>query len=82
MARHTGKAGDVAKKAPKEGLHGDPVMAAKAGSIIPAERIQQCIYEESDTFLRCQIDTSKTGRGGRRYLPKEPFGFHSKKKKK
>jgi phage regulator Rha-like protein len=89
-------------------------MAAQAGSIIPAERIQQCIYlvrrqkvmldsdlaklygvetkalvravkrnierfpddfmfqltrEEYEGFLRCQIGTSKTGRGGRRYLP-------------
>lgn len=89
-------------------------MASTAGSIIPTERIQQCIYrlrrqkvmldsdlaklygvqtkvlvravkrnierfpgdfmfqltrEEYDGLLRCQIGTSKTGSGGRRYLP-------------
>jgi len=89
-------------------------MASPTGSIIPTERIQQCIYllrrqkvmldsdlailygvqtkalvravkrnierfpgdfmfqltrEEYDGFLRCQIGTSNTGRGGRRYLP-------------
>jgi len=89
-------------------------MASQTGSIIPTERIQQCIYlvrrqkvmldsdlaklygvetkilvravkrnlerfpgdflfqltrEEYDGFLRCQIGTSNTGRGGRRYLP-------------
>jgi len=89
-------------------------MAAQAGSIIPAERIQQCIYlvrrqkvmldsdlaklygvetkglvravkrnierfpddfmfqltkQEYDAFLRCQVGTSKSSRGGRRYLP-------------
>lgn len=89
-------------------------MTAKTGSIIPVERIQQCIYlvrrqkvmldsdlaklygvetkalvravkrnidrfpsdfmfqltqAEYDAFLRCQIGTSKKGRGGRRYLP-------------
>mgnify|MGYP000901832753 CR=1 FL=1 len=89
-------------------------MASPTGSIIPTERIQQCIYllrrqkvmldsdlaelygvetkalvravkrnierfpgdflfqltpAEYDGLLRCQIGTSKRGRGGRRYLP-------------
>ena len=89
-------------------------MATAAGAIIPAERIQECIYlirrqkvmldsdlaklyavetkalvravkrhrarfpgdfmfqltkDEYDDFLRCQVGTSKPGRGGRRYLP-------------
>jgi phage regulator Rha-like protein len=89
-------------------------MTDQADSLIPMERIQQCIYlvrrqkimldsdlarlygvetkalvravkrnirrfpgdfmfqltkGEYETFLRCQIGTSKTGSGGRRYLP-------------
>jgi phage regulator Rha-like protein len=89
-------------------------MTEQAGSLIPMERIQQCIYlvrqqkilldsdlarlygvetkvlvravkrnarrfpgdfmfqltkGEYDSFLRCQIGTSKRGSGGRRYLP-------------
>jgi phage regulator Rha-like protein len=89
-------------------------MTEQAGSLIPTERIQQCIYlvrqqkimldsdlaklygvetkvlvravkrnvrrfpgdfmfqltkGEYDSFLRCQIGTSKRGSGGRRYLP-------------
>ena len=89
-------------------------MSKSTGSIIPIERIQQCIYlvrkhkvmldrdlaqlygvqtgalvravkrnierfptdfmfqltkAEYEIFLRCQIGTSKEGRGGRRYMP-------------
>ena len=46
------------------------VRAAKRNiERFPADFMFQLSKAEYDNFLRCQIDTSKKGRGGRRYLP-------------